>query len=395
MYVWADDAGVEVSGWVRCTTDDECASPPLQGRCVVMPGPTVATESTECVVGCITDGDCAGDVCECYSDTGKTGVCVSAGCHQDSECPSGVCARYPASYACATSDDECRTDADCGPVIRDCGSTETTYRLCASPKDGLGSRCFEDVVQHPSSRNCEGRPFIVDGAARVALIQSRTDWSSTLEPALDSLSQAERQLLGEHWIRTAQMEHASIGAFARFGLQLLALGAPATFIEATHRAMADEVVHAKLAFGLASAYLDRNLGPAALNCADALDGTDLRSIALSTFREGCIGETIAALDAEIALQDCEAPAVRHVLQTIAHDEAKHTELAWRFTAWALEQAPHLRDELLTLADQQHKRAAAELRPAPSDCDWQRAHGVHLERRIGRRDRFHESSSGSG
>ena len=36
------------------------------------------------------------------------------------------------------------------------------------------------------------------------------------EPAIDSLSQAERAVLAELWTRAAQGEHASIASFSRF-----------------------------------------------------------------------------------------------------------------------------------------------------------------------------------
>src|SRR5436190_13763000 len=52
-------------------------------------------------------------------------------------------------------------------------------------------------------------------------------------------------------------------------------------------------------------------------------------------REGCIGETVAALEAREALARASDPAVRAVLARIARDEARHAELAWRTVAWAL------------------------------------------------------------
>jgi hypothetical protein len=131
------------------------------------------------------------------------------------------------------------------------------------------------------------------------------------------------------------MEHASIAAFARFVLQLLALGAPPGLVEGAQRAMEDETRHARLAFGLASAYAGADIGPGRFAVHGSLEAMDLRSIVATTFAEGCIGETVAALEATEALEHMRDrdPAVAAVLATIAADEARHAELAWRSVAW--------------------------------------------------------------
>jgi hypothetical protein len=131
------------------------------------------------------------------------------------------------------------------------------------------------------------------------------------------------------------MEHASIAAFARFVLQLLALGAPPDLVADAQRAMADETRHAGLAFGLASAYAGADIGPGRLAASGCLEAMDLRSIVTTTFVEGCIGETVAALEATEALDYLRGSdqAVAAVLATIASDEARHAELAWRSLAW--------------------------------------------------------------
>jgi hypothetical protein len=131
------------------------------------------------------------------------------------------------------------------------------------------------------------------------------------------------------------MEHASIAAFARFALQLLAAGAPPDLILAAQRAMADETNHARLAFALASAYADRDLGPGPLCVDRCLDETDLPGLVATVFAEGCIGETLAAVEAREALEHARDPAVVAVLETIAEDETRHAELAWKTTAWAI------------------------------------------------------------
>jgi hypothetical protein len=131
------------------------------------------------------------------------------------------------------------------------------------------------------------------------------------------------------------MEHASIAAFARFVLQLLALGAPPDLVADAQRAMEDETRHARLAFGVASAYAGADIGPGPLAVHGSLEPMDLRSILTTTFLEGCVGETVAALEATEALEHLRDrdPAVAAVLATIAADEARHAALAWRSVAW--------------------------------------------------------------
>jgi hypothetical protein len=132
------------------------------------------------------------------------------------------------------------------------------------------------------------------------------------------------------------MEHASIAAFARFALQLLALGAPSELVRSTHEAIGDETEHARLAFALASAYGGKSMGPGELAIDGSLDGSRVDAVLATLLREGCIGETLAAIEATEALEDACDPAVRAILATIARDETRHATLAWRTLAWLVE-----------------------------------------------------------
>ncbi|APR78893.1 Hypothetical protein A7982_04240 [Minicystis rosea] len=131
------------------------------------------------------------------------------------------------------------------------------------------------------------------------------------------------------------MEHASIAAFARFVLHLLSCGAPADLVLSAQAAIADELEHARMCFALASAHAGEALGPDRLAIERSLDDSEERTILITTIREGCIGETIAALEATEALAHATDPAVRAALVKIADDERRHAGLAWRYVAWAL------------------------------------------------------------
>ena len=73
--------------------------------------------------------------------------------------------------------------------------------------------------------------------------------------------------LAAAWLEIAQLEHASIAAFASLSLRLLAAGAPAELVTASHRAALDEVEHARIAFELASVYGGRRVGPGRFDAA--------------------------------------------------------------------------------------------------------------------------------
>jgi hypothetical protein len=190
-----------------------------------------------------------------------------------------------------------------------------------------------------------GRPFEVCGEARLADVGSDPSWCAALDLDTSALSRAERKRLAWAWTRHARGEHASVAAFSRFILQLMQLGAPAELVVDATRAMADEIRHARDAFGVASALAGETVGAGAIDTAGALDAMDVEAIVRSAIREGCIGETIAAAQAAAARDVCTVPEVREILARIADDEARHAALAWRFVRWAIGARPELADLL--------------------------------------------------
>jgi hypothetical protein len=138
------------------------------------------------------------------------------------------------------------------------------------------------------------------------------------------------------WSRDAAAEHASIASFARFTLELLALAAPADLVLASQQAGHDEVEHAVACFQVASRFAGHKLGPTALDVSGIELARELGAVTAATVREGCVGETFSALVAEARHAGAEDPQLREVLARIAQDEARHAQLGWRFTAWALE-----------------------------------------------------------
>jgi hypothetical protein len=179
-----------------------------------------------------------------------------------------------------------------------------------------------------------GRPFLVRGRERLAGVARGSDWSTRgPTPDVNAIPADIRADLADRWMRIGLMEHASIAAFARFALQLLAIGAPPDLVREAQQAMGDETEHARLAFRLASVYARHTIGPSVLDITGALDGFCVEQLVATLVREGCIGETVAAIEAREALEWATDPAVREVLAIVARDELRHAQLAWRTLSW--------------------------------------------------------------
>jgi len=316
-----------------CTSNSDCSSLGPYGFCDFGEGGLVAPT---CQLGCVKDSDCrTGAVCACNGS--NLGRCVAANCVTDADCganslcapASGICG--PSSFQCTSTKDECISNDDCGG--RAC-AFNGEYRACS------GAVC--------------GRPFLIENAPRMAAVEARADWlDATLTPNPTGLSPVQRAQLAAHWARLGQMEHASIAAFARFNLQLLSLGAPGELLEACNRALADETAHARACFALASAYGRTPVGPARLDIEHCFEDTSLTAIAKLVLREGCLGETVASLEALAAAEVARDPAVKRALTKIARDELSHAELAFKFLRWVLASTPvEVRDELAREAEQQ-------------------------------------------
>jgi hypothetical protein len=230
-----------------------------------------------------------------------------------------------------------------------------------------------------------GRPFTVHGRDRLAPTLARADWCDAIAIDASTLPATVRRALARAWTEDARCEHAAVASFARFTLQLLALGAPADLVARAQQAGIDELGHARAFFGLASAYAGAPVGPAALATSDALaDGMDLEHIVAATVREGCIAETISLVQLATAHANVRDPALREMLAAIVDEELAHVELAWAFVDWALAHGDARLHAAVTAAfaaaDAAIPRAPAT-DPACVDASTWRAHGrLHADER---------------
>jgi len=246
------------------------------------------------------------------------------------------------------------------------------------PLPDTGDQCcfwFIDV-----SMPCppEGRPFVIDGRERLAMLADRDDWAGGSGGFVVAEPTMHRTAIAAAWAEQALAEHASIAAFARFILQLLACGAPPSLVSSANVALGEEIEHAQLCFALASRFAGRAIGPTALDVHGALAGSDdFDEVVLATVREGCIAETISAWRITLAARYARDPSLAAALERMAAQELEHAALAWRLLAWALPRASaSLRQRVATTLREpaRHVPRAPALAVGVPDREW-RAHGI--------------------
>lgn len=214
-------------------------------------------------------------------------------------------------------------------------------------EEAEGVCCYEvtfDCTVTAVGCNYAGRPLLVRGRPVRGASVGRGGFCNARLPPIDpsALTREEREQVATHWMRVGAAEYGSVAGFYRFALDLMANGAPAELIVGAHRAAAEEIHHARLAFTLASRFAGGPVGPGPLGFPDAVPiHRTLDALALATIAEGCTIETLSACLLREALERATEPAVVAALRKMARDEDRHAELAWRTVRWALSQRPSL------------------------------------------------------
>ncbi len=311
--------------------------------------------------------------------TGGTGACTAPIKQADIDVPAtGPCSNYyNAVYVCFPSP---KPPAVCDDVYSkacvldayECGLQSTGDQACG-PDPAVPDACCYTVVG-----DCPvGRPFLIDGHARLSTLVPREGWADSIKPDTASLDGVTRAALADFWGREALFEHASVASFARFVMQLLAAGAPADLVRSAQRAVAEEIDHATLCFGLASAYSGSPTGPSPLDLTGAFAaGQGAIDIAVAVAREGCIAETVSALQVAAARDAATDPAIRSALATVAEQEMEHAALAWRYLRWAMDHgdaALHAAVASVFKSPEIHV-GIGPVPAAPGDPEAMRAHG---------------------
>lgn len=309
--------------------------------CAVSPAPT-PEEFTDCDLPLFGELGCANDFYLACVDAVPGQPCVR-------QCPTGTCTE------CMTNPIVLQAFGACGPYELD------------------GQCCFLVALEDFCGGGIEGRPFVVDGIYRLASLDRR-GCVPCVDPRVHELPLALREHLALHWARVARAEHASIASFAQFATRLLAIGAPPELLRDSFAAAGDEVRHAEAALALASRFDGHALGFGPLDVHGAAQEQDLEQLVLACVREGCVGETLSALELANAALACRDPELAALLRAISDDEARHASLAWRFVQWALGRDPGLRAKVAELFANLRPR---EFEPGPLDHEARRllrAHG---------------------
>lgn len=230
-----------------------------------------------------------------------------------------VCQPEPKSKTCAGSYTEPKGESGMEP------RTGPLYN--EAPQHKAGECCYK-----LARRFCGGgRPLRADDGAIVAPLVPRRDWTRTglaREPAKPDSELAER------WLREATFEHASVASFARVTLQLVALGAPPDLLAETQRAALEEIEHARTFLALAVRRGAEEKGPAALDVHRAPLATTFEAFVVDTFLDGCLAETVSGIEIRTRAEDGD-DVERAAVATIADEEERHAELAWRMLAWGV------------------------------------------------------------
>jgi hypothetical protein len=217
----------------------------------------------------------------------------------------------------------------CGGDLEITEVTGEGTRTTLTEQDGtMREACCYPVkgVDTDPEGNCVvGRPYFEDGRARRAPIRS--------EASSGTVSESRR---ASAWARAGAAEHASVAAFARLALELLAHGAPVTLLRDVHQAAIDEIRHATVCWSLSEHFGGGavSVGAFPFSAPVAVNGS-LAALAASAVREGCLAETLGAHVADAAAELCAEPAVQSALRSIAEEEATHAVLSFRIVAWAL------------------------------------------------------------
>jgi hypothetical protein len=225
-----------------------------------------------------------------------------------------------------------------------------------------------------------GRQLRRFGRVLLPPVEAGAAWAET--PMSLTVEEALRPGLAAQWRENGRTEHASVAAFARLTLDLMALGAPPALVAASNRDALDEIRHTELCFSLARALDGKQESPAAFPAASrartlpAARTLALAVLAVDSLVDGALHEGVSARVIAALAKRCEEPQIRAVLKEIAADEGRHAAHGWDVVEWCLSEGGSAVADALRGALQALPRAGrSELPEAAEDGQWERA-GIH-------------------
>ena len=231
------------------------------------------------------------------------------------------------------------------------------------PKPEDGDACCYKANYVKTKRRCSyGRPLMQGGEAQLAQTSNNQAWGENTR-IVGNHSATERVQAGNFYLQNALFEHASIASFHKFALELMRFGAPPKLLMKVQEAIQDEIEHAQIAFGIASELLEKSIGPDLMSIQPQL-ATSLKDLAIATFKEGAVGESIAVILAATQRVQATEPVICAFLDRIIADESKHAELAWETLRWCIEQDSSIAQTLLDIDDAELLAPFLESEEAP-------------------------------
>jgi hypothetical protein len=185
----------------------------------------------------------------------------------------------------------------------------------------------------------------------VSASTAANDWTKPLVDAAEidfddvlldeGVDDVTRAALAAQWRENGRTEHASVAAFARLTLDLMALGAPPALVAGAQRDALDEIRHAELCFALARSIDGKSESPSSFpDAARARTLSRIRNVALAELAvdslvDGALHEGVSArIVAKLARRAAD-PSIRAILKQIAADEGRHSAHGWDVVRFCL------------------------------------------------------------
>ena len=230
-----------------------------------------------------------------------------------------------------------------------------------------------------------GRQLRRFGRVLLPSLRSSPAWTTTtLTP--DGLDRVPPGV-ADQWRENGKTEHASVAAFARLTLDLMALGAPPSLIAAANQDALDEIRHTELCFSLARALDGRSVSPGPFPQAQRIATLPrsrtlaLAKLAVDSLVDGALHEGVSARIIAKLARRCDVPATRAALMEIAADEGRHTAHGWAVVGWCLDSGGQpVAGALLGAIRALPQQMRSQLPGPASDGGWERwgIHGHRLE-----------------
>ncbi len=167
-------------------------------------------------------------------------------------------------------------------------------------------------------------------------------WLEELDRLADDLHPDLIRGLAVAWGERAAGAMRQVFGFARLGLQLMSIGAPALHIEAIGRAQTEMLHHTRVLYAIATTCSGAVMRPQPIALQPADVSTDRVDIIRHLVGECALDATLGASRAHATATVTTPRLIREALEELAQDQAQHARAAWGAAAWLLAINPGLR-----------------------------------------------------